>query len=188
MVDEATREQDSQDGQDAQAASESTAQDAHTADAGGEGKDPKTDDVFPRPYVEELRRENAGYRTRAQQAERELEALREQAAKERQEVEAKVTATEQRLAELTIGNAVVVEATRMGFIDPEDALRLADTKGVTLADGGKVEGVAEALKELAAKKPHLIKGRGVADAGASGSTGAAPSVNEAIRRAAGRSR
>ncbi|MGA4691905.1 hypothetical protein ACPCXD_16735 [Rhodococcus sp. AB351] len=37
-------------------------------DAGTEDTDTTTQDTFPRAYVEELRRENANYRTRAQQA------------------------------------------------------------------------------------------------------------------------
>lgn len=184
MSDEATGAQAATDDQDAQAASE-TAQDAHQqADAGGGGKETSTD-LFPRVYVEELRRESAGYRTRAQTAEQELKALQEKAEKEREEVEAKVAAAEQRLSEVTIGNALTMEASRMGFIDPEDAVRLVDTSGVAMKEG-KVEGVQDSLKALAARKPHLLRGRGVTDAAASGSGSTASGMNEAIRAAARR--
>lgn len=185
MADEATSGQDSQESRDAQSASESTAHDAQNANAGSEGTDTGTD-TFPRVYVEELRRESAGYRTRAQQAEKELQTEREKAQKKRQEVEAKLTAAEQRLNESIVSTALVVEATRMGFHDPEDAVRLADISNVKLTEAGKAEGVAEALQALATKKPHLLKGRGVSDASASGEASTGRTMNEVIRNAAGR--
>ncbi len=74
----------------------------------------------------------------------------------------------------------------MGFHDPEDAVRLADVSTVRSTDESGVEGVAEALQALALKKPHLLKGRGVTDAGASGEASTGRTMNEVIRNAAGR--
>jgi len=154
------------------------------AGAGGNGQD-GTADTFPRAYVEELRRESAGYRTRAQTAEQQLTAAQQAAEARLRDAEGRATAAEQRMNELTISNALVAEAARLGFHDPEDAVRLADTSEVKL-EGGRVLGVDETLKALAAKKPHLLKGRGSGDAGATGAQHTATSMNDAIRAAAGR--
>lgn len=55
---------------------------------------------------------------------------------------------------------VKVEANELGFADYEDALALADLTEVKENDKGDLEGVKEALKALAEKKPHLLKAKG----------------------------
>jgi hypothetical protein len=184
MTDEATGGQAPQEGQGGQVPpQQGSAQGAQHADAGGNGEG--TADTFPRQYVEELRRESAGYRTRAQQAETQLEQTQKASGQQLTEAMNRATAAEQRLNELTVANALVAEAARMGFHDPEDAVRLADIAQVELKEG-RVQGVEDVLKALATKKPHLLKGRATGDAGASGTGGATKGMNEAIRAAAGR--
>ena len=54
--------------------------------------------------------------------------------------------------------AVMIEAARLGFHDPADAFALADLSAVEIDDeSDDVTGVDDALKELAKRKPHLVK-------------------------------
>lgn len=56
-----------------------------------------------------------------------------------------------------IAAEIRVQASALGFLDSDDALALIDRTGIKIDDKGEVTGVAEALKALAEKKPHLIK-------------------------------
>lgn len=142
-------------------------------------------ETFDRAYVEELRRESAGHRTRAQQAERELAALKERSEKATAEHTALVSAAEQRYKDALIAGAILASAARMGYHDPADAVRLADTSTLVV-ENGAVTGTDAVLEALAKSKPHLIRGTAAQDASA---TGGRPQqtagMNEAIRRAAG---
>lgn len=96
-------------------------------------------------------------------------------------------ALQTRVNELLVSQSVQGEAGRMGFHDPEDAVRLADTSTLTVGqDGRTVTGVKEALQALATSKPHLLKGRGKGDAPGGASSGLNKDMNAAIRTAAGR--
>ena len=54
--------------------------------------------------------------------------------------------------------AIVIEATKMGFIDPDgDPLELGDLDTVVIDDDGKVTGTKKMLKVLAKEKPYLLK-------------------------------
>lgn len=52
---------------------------------------------------------------------------------------------------------VKVLANELGFADWEDALALGDFSKVKENDRGDLEGVKEAMEDLAKKKPHLLK-------------------------------
>ncbi|MBQ4899350.1 scaffolding protein [Paenibacillus sp. Marseille-P2973] len=52
---------------------------------------------------------------------------------------------------------VKVMANELGFADWEDARALADFSSVKENDQGELEGVREAMDDLAKKKPHLLK-------------------------------
>jgi len=65
---------------------------------------------------------------------------------------------EQQRVDTLLRMAVVAEATRQEFIDPDDAYKLLDLSELTLSDDGKVEGLEETLKELGKAKPHLLRG------------------------------
>lgn len=54
---------------------------------------------------------------------------------------------------------VKVLANELGFADWEDAHALADLSQVKENDKGELEGVKDALEELAKKKPHLLKAK-----------------------------
>lgn len=74
------------------------------------------------------------------------------------EASAKLEALQASMRDRAIRHAVEIEASRQGFIDPGDAVALADLAGVQyLDDDGKVTGVDTAIKALAKAKPHLVK-------------------------------
>jgi hypothetical protein len=136
---------------------------------------------FDREAMEGARSEAANYRTLYQQAKSVLEA---QAAPDKDkdkgnkptpapqdgEAQQRLQALEARERQLTIQNAVLSEAARTDgdrkrFINPSDAVALADLSAVQIGKDGKVTGVAEALKALAESRPHLL------DTGSGGGTG-----------------
>ncbi|MBU5673239.1 scaffolding protein [Paenibacillus brevis] len=98
-----------------------------------------------------------------------VEKLLDERLKEREEEQ------EKKLFQRELRADVKVLASELGFADFEDALALADFSKVKRNDKGELEGVKEALEELAQKKPHLLKvkqsgGRFGADIGGNTST------------------
>lgn len=73
------------------------------------------------------------------------------------ELETAKAQAETRTRETLIRSAVISEAAKLNFNDPEDAYRLIDVTGLTIADNGKVEGAADAVKALAESRKYLIK-------------------------------
>lgn len=73
------------------------------------------------------------------------------------ELEAAKTQAETRARETLIRSAVISEAAKLNFNDPQDAYRLIDVATLTIADSGKVDGVAEAVKTLAESRKYLLK-------------------------------
>ena len=142
--------------------------DAQTPDA--DGQDKAKPETFSREYVEELRRENAKYRTSAKDLAKQVEdrdtRLKEHDDAGKSEVErltAEKAALEQTLkdrdaamANEVIRSAVERAAVKMGVIDPEAAYLLIDQSDIEL-DGGKVGGVDKALKALLKDRPYLVK-------------------------------
>jgi hypothetical protein len=133
---------------------------------GGEQQKPQATaepDTFSREYVEELRRENAKYRTERNDLKTKLEA--DATAKLEEQGKYKELA-EKREAEVedmrlkwrtdTIRAAVKLEALTMGFNDPADAYVQADLSGVQVGDTGDVTGVKDAVAALIAAKPYLL--------------------------------
>ena len=83
----------------------------------------------------------------------ELEKAQERADK----AEALAKAAEERAQAIALRSAIVAAASRLDFVDPEDAFALLDKSALSTTDEGKLEGVDEALKALAEAKPHLLK-------------------------------
>ncbi len=73
-----------------------------------------------------------------------------------QEAVAKLTAAEQRAADLALQMSVERAARKLGFIDEDDAYRLLDRRAVETDDDGEPTNVEALLKDLAKAKPHLI--------------------------------
>lgn len=105
-------------------------------------------EMFSREYVTELRRENAHYRTKANESEAAKTAA-ERAAEDgvktiKQEADARIIRSE-----------LKAEAIKAGMIDL-DGLKLADLSKVKLTDTGDVEGATELLAALKESKPYLF--------------------------------
>lgn len=80
-----------------------------------------------------------------------VEKLLDERLKEREQEQ------EKKLFQRELRADVKVLASELGFADFEDALALADFSKVKRNDKGDLEGVREALEELAEKKLHLLK-------------------------------
>lgn len=148
--------------------------------------DGKTDEpeTFPREYVETLRSENASRRQREKEMEAELQKFRdaekerekaemteaERAKTEAEEAKAKADAAEQALIEERKRNALMSQASKLKFRDPEDALAYIDLEGVKMNDDGTPHkaSVESAVKKVAEDKKYLIEGPGSADGGTTG--------------------
>lgn len=73
------------------------------------------------------------------------------------ELEERTAAQDAQLRELRIQNAFLTNNT-VTWHDPSDAIReLSNMDGVEIDEDGKVIGVKDAIKKLAAKKPHWVK-------------------------------
>ncbi|MDG5470519.1 scaffolding protein [Jeotgalibacillus sp. ET6] len=75
-------------------------------------------------------------------------------------VEEKLKGDREKTFKRLLNAEVKLAAKELDFADYEDALALADLTEVKENDKGDLEGVEEALKALAEKKPHLLKTKG----------------------------
>ena len=99
----------------------------------------------------------------------ETEKLTQRAATAEQERDAAIAEREQARTALQterIKNAVIAEASLLGFADPNDAYTMITLSEIEMDETGKVKGAAEAIKKLAEAKPYLLgqatrKGDGV---------------------------
>lgn len=82
----------------------------------------------------------------------------EKANKRAEEAAARFEALQSAMRDRAIRHAVEIEASRQGFIDPADAIALADMAAVQYSDDdGKVTGADAVVKALAKAKPHLVR-------------------------------
>lgn len=148
--------------------------DNKTPQDGATENNPAPEKTFSEGYVKDLRDENAKWRTQLRDVQQRLEAL--QSEKEQREAkelaeqgeyqtlyeqeQQRAQELQEQLRERDIRNAVALEAGKLGFTDPADALRMLDTKTLTVQDDGTVQGVQEALQQLAENKPYLLRGDG----------------------------
>lgn len=103
----------------------------------------------------------------------------DEAAKTEQQrlADAKAAAEKAAAAEKTRADNIAIRAEArliakdLGFIDVDDAYKLADLSGAKVDAEGNVTGVKEVLEKLAKDKPHLIKAADGKPAGSSGSAG-----------------
>jgi TolA-binding protein len=126
-----------------------------------------------------------------EQLERRVETLTRERNEAREQTK---TATERALAS-QMRAEVTAAATRAGAVDADDVYRLLPQGAVTVnAETGAFEGVDAAVSQLSESKPHLFtppQRPGPSDGGARESARehehTEPSMNDLIRRAAGRS-
>lgn len=162
------------------AAAEKAAQEAKDKAASDESKQ-----TFPLSYVQELRQEAAAQRTRANDAEAQSKAAKEAADAATKKATEDIAAAQSLVKQASIQASVTTHAAKLGFVDPEDAVKLLDTSKVTF-ENGTVAGVEDALKALASNKPHLLGSRGAGD-GPDKNGGKKPTsdMNAQIRKQAG---
>ena len=119
------------------------------------------DETFGREYVESLRKESSGYRSRAKEAEDELEEFRKSQMSEQEKAidDARKEGAEQaadHYKPLLAQERVKAQASGE-FTDPDDAIRYLDLDKIDLDDD---YAIGEALTELLKDKPYLAaKGR-----------------------------
>lgn len=73
-----------------------------------------------------------------------------------QQNEAKATAAEARARDAQIQNSVILEASKLGIVDPDAASKLINRTNIQVDDNGNVTGVDEALKQLIVDKPYFV--------------------------------
>jgi hypothetical protein len=135
-------------------------------------KAPPEPEVFSREYVTELRRENQGWRLKAQEmegksteAQKAAQAAREAAeaatTKANEEATQRATQAEQRANERVIRAELRTAAVKAGMIDL-DGLKLADLSAVKINADGEVEGADALMEGLKTAKPYLFGQPGTA--------------------------
>lgn len=165
---------------------------------GGASKDPET---FSREYVEELRRENAKYRTSAKETQGELAKLKaadderkkaemgdlDKARTERDQFESRASKAEAGLKAANVRLRVAVEAGKLNFLDADDALNALDLSKVDFDDDGEPDAndIKKQLKKLAEAKPYLLKDGKLPTDDGKGGKGPAGSGDGAPRTPAG---
>ena len=129
-----------------------------------EAQEPKT---FDESYVKELRGEAAQYRVERNELRKQVETLtsqiREKEDSEKTDAERMATKLadlersladkEREMAEATVKNAVLNEASKMNLVDPDAAYQLVD---LNLIDENP-KSVGKALEVLIKDKPYLLK-------------------------------
>lgn len=132
----------------------------------------KEPDSFSREYVEKVRSESAGYRTKLRETESQLEALAakvkefekaqmseaEKLKTEAEEYKEKFSSLQTEVTRLKYESTVTAVAAGQNFNDPRDALELIDKSELEYEDGVPTEkSVKKALKALVDSKPYLIR-------------------------------
>lgn len=147
---------------------------------------------FDAAYVRKLRQENAGWRKRAQEAEAKVSeheksqlSETEQAQARIAELEASNQALEAQARRDRLERQVATDAPKHGIVDPDAAVRLLDLDRLDVADDGTIANLDDALKDLIRDRPYLAGQRGSGGGGARPQE-SATSMNDIIRRAAGR--
>lgn len=135
--------------------------------------------------VDDLRRKAEEFDKLTEPQKSEVQKFSDQAAKEKDRADK----AEARMKSLEVRVAVTGAASKVGFIDPEDAFRLLDADDIEYDSDGSPKNVDRLLAALAKNKPHLIRGstNGSFDGGPRGDN--APSgtdINAGIRAAFGR--
>lgn len=102
-----------------------------------------------RKRLEEL---EAAEAQRTEASKTETQKLSEKATKAEQERDAAIA----RAQDLALRNAVTVQASKMQFTDPGDALAFIDKSKLKVNEDGSVEGLDAELERLSKSKPYLL--------------------------------
>lgn len=119
-------------------------------------------------YIKQLRRENASHRKRSEELSSKVKEFEEAQLSEQErsqkrlsELERENTLLKQQQQGIKVDRYIERAATKMGFVDPEDAVELVPRADIQFDDDGdpKPKTIEAALRDLAARKPHLITTR-----------------------------
>lgn len=116
---------------------------------------PEEKTTFSLEYVQELRAENAKYRTSAKEAAKTAEQAKADAEKVKTEADARVAQTVSAADQRIIWAELKAEAIKAGMVDL-DGLKLADLSAVKLDEKGEVVGALELMTSLKEAKPYLF--------------------------------
>jgi hypothetical protein len=166
--------------------SESTTQ--AQAAAGTTDQPTTTDVAVLQRELAEARREAAKHRTDLRKVTDAQLTETERLQRRVTELEAEREAIASREKERAVRFAVLEAATKLGFRDPDLAVRLIDPAAVETKDDGTPKNVERLLAEVLARSPYLGR-TGIAPDFGGGQRGTAPTgtdMNSLIRRAAGR--
>jgi hypothetical protein len=150
--------------------------------------EPTLDQATLQRELAEARREAAKYRT-------DLRKVTDAQLSESERLQRRVTELEQERAESAardreraIRLAALEAAAKLGFRDPDLAVRLVDPTAVEVSDEGTPRNVERLLTDVLARSPYLARPGAPADfgGGVRGSAPAGTDMNRLIRRAAGR--
>lgn len=133
---------------------------SESSDSGGD----KSDDTVSKADLQAALDRMKAADQRASKAEQELKALKdkdlgekERAEQEATEAKAEVEKRDEVIQGLRLENAFLRDTTHT-WHDPSDVLRFVrDDDRVTIDEDGTVKGLEAALKDLASKKPYLVK-------------------------------
>lgn len=116
---------------------------------------PPAPETFSATYVKELRQESAGYRLRAQEAEKKANEAAEAAKKAAEEATGKIEEASKSAQLRIIKAELKAFAVKAGIVDL-DGLAFIDMAKVKLTDAGEIEGADEAIDALRKAKPYLF--------------------------------
>ena len=130
------------------------------------GADTKTDDkaeTFDRAYVEKLRTESAGYRTKLHTVEGELQKFKDsqlseidRAKREATDASAKATQLEAELKQSRVMADVALHSVGLKIVDADAAYKLMDVSAVEFDTDGKPKNVKTLLNHLIKEKTFLL--------------------------------
>lgn len=116
---------------------------------------PEEKTTFSLEYVQELRAENAKYRTSAKESAKTAEQARANAEKVKTEADERMAQTVSAADQRIIRAELKAEAIKAGMVDL-DGLKLADLSAVKLDENGEVVGAGELMATLKEAKPYLF--------------------------------
>ncbi|MGG4288365.1 hypothetical protein ABEW81_11265 [Priestia megaterium] len=144
-----------------------------------EPQDPQPQDpqpkVYDEAYVEKLRKENAKYRTKAKDLEGQTQTQQQELLKqvlgvlgidpdpnkefEKQlsDAQAVAQAAQQKANDKLIRAELKYVGSELGLVDVDVTYLLLDKDSLSVGDDGSVEGMKEALEQVIAAKPYLVK-------------------------------
>lgn len=137
--------------------------DQQAATAGAQAGQEPEPEKFDAEYVRRLRAEAAEYRKRMRELEQKVQEHETAKLSETEKLQKRLAELEREQAnyqrerqERTLKYETMLQASRLGIVDPEAAYRLLDLTKIEFDEDGTPKNVEQALKELLKAKPYLV--------------------------------